>query len=121
MPPLARSASMRRRLSGLIASSRPSVPVLTPHLLVPLSCAVTISPSTPLSSGARCSEWISTLAPTERPQGADICGAGSATRWAPVPDEGWSRVGCACEHGQSVGLAGAWALKLISSYFKNLI
>jgi len=30
-------------------------------------------------------------------------------RWAPVPDEGWSRVGCACEHGQSVGLAGAGA------------
>jgi hypothetical protein len=57
-------ASTRRRFWVLRARIHPSVSILTPHLPVLRSCGSTISAWRPLSSGARCSEWSFTLAPT---------------------------------------------------------
>jgi len=85
-------ASMRRRLSGLIARTRPSVSVLTPHLpMLPRLCCRssgnTILPWTPLSSGARRSECSFTLAPTTifSPPSASGAVAGGADEVCAVP------------------------------------
>ena len=56
--------STRSRLAGRSARTRPSESALTPHLPVPRLSGDTISPTTPLSSGARWSACILTLSPS---------------------------------------------------------